>query len=383
MWTLERARSLANQPRTTPTDHDVRDLHRAMFAEVLPWAGQTRTKDVGPGMQLWFSWPQVPVQLRNFADDLSFFADSCSTPTQTSPPSPNIIADAHHRFQCMLYPLRRYERAHGARPGSSTSSGSRSGLSGLRSIPSPTDADESNYYDGLQAADARDPGPSRVVLPGPRDRRHRGIHEPRARGPAPSSLLEKGGARAQPMATFRNRTGEVIPSDPLAHQHVLPPGCPGRRALPLVPPHPRRSSPGGSCCWVCPSPRGPQRRSGQRAGRWGGRASGRHHPPDGQGTREGRRAPTPGAGDAAGRSPGGRGTEDGEEAAEQRERVGGLHQGSAVERRDHPGGEGACCPPDTTETRLASAEARCGAGLRSAGRAEASGVICGDAGEAA
>ena len=55
---------------TKPTDHDILDLHGAMFGDFIEWAGTTRRDDRGPGGRVAVSWPDVRIQLRNLTLDL-------------------------------------------------------------------------------------------------------------------------------------------------------------------------------------------------------------------------------------------------------------------------------------------------------------------------
>jgi hypothetical protein len=99
VWTFER-RSLLGPGggRPTPTDEDIRALHRAMFEGFLPWAGQFRRKDVGPGGVVNVPWPQVSIEMRKFSDDLRAWVDALSN-DPTLAEIAGIIADAHHRFE--------------------------------------------------------------------------------------------------------------------------------------------------------------------------------------------------------------------------------------------------------------------------------------------
>jgi fido (protein-threonine AMPylation protein) len=75
-----------------------------MFAGVLPWAGQLRSVDCGPGGKVPVSWWDVPVALRNFSEDLRVWVASLP-PDPTLENIASIIADAHHRFQ-WIHPFR-------------------------------------------------------------------------------------------------------------------------------------------------------------------------------------------------------------------------------------------------------------------------------------
>src|SRR5258708_2198180 len=67
-WTFERALAA---PGASPTDHDILDLHTAMFGELLTWAGQTRLDDRGPGGKVPVPWIQVRVALRSLTEDVA------------------------------------------------------------------------------------------------------------------------------------------------------------------------------------------------------------------------------------------------------------------------------------------------------------------------
>ena len=68
-WVLNRAQSVEHAG-TKPTDHDILDLHGAMFGDFIEWAGTTRRDDRGPGGRVAVSWPDVRIQLRNLTLDL-------------------------------------------------------------------------------------------------------------------------------------------------------------------------------------------------------------------------------------------------------------------------------------------------------------------------
>ncbi len=95
-WIFERAQDAA--ALSTYDDHDIRRLHRVMFGDLLPWAGEFRRDDRGPGGKVPVPWYQVPVAVREFTDNLRVWVASL-------PPDPaleqlaNLVADAHHKFQ--------------------------------------------------------------------------------------------------------------------------------------------------------------------------------------------------------------------------------------------------------------------------------------------
>jgi hypothetical protein len=95
-WVFQRAKS-APVPLAAPTDHDIRELHRTMFADLLPWAGVFRKGEYRLGV-VWVSWPEVPIEMRKFWGDLCAWIEAL-------PADPSlveiatVVADAHHRFQ--------------------------------------------------------------------------------------------------------------------------------------------------------------------------------------------------------------------------------------------------------------------------------------------
>jgi Fic family protein len=153
LWVLDR--SLSAPPRTTPTDHDVLDLHAVMFGDFLAWAGTTRLEDRGPGGKVPVPWHQVRIALRSLMDDLAAWVGALQEIDLAAIAA--IIADAHHRFQ-WIHPFHdtngrtgrvldhyllwvTFELHGGA----------------LETSPVieyfPTDAHEDEYYEGLREAD--------------------------------------------------------------------------------------------------------------------------------------------------------------------------------------------------------------------------------------
>ena len=152
-WTFARARTAR---ASTPTDDDVRDLHRAMFDGFLPWAGEFRRKDVGPGGILNVPWPEVPIWMRNFGDDLKAWVDALpADPSVTE--IGRVVADAHHRFE-FIHP---FEDTNG-RTGRVldlyllwVTFGLANTEMGASPIidPFPSEDEEEEYYSGLLEAD--------------------------------------------------------------------------------------------------------------------------------------------------------------------------------------------------------------------------------------
>ena len=82
-WVFDRAQS-GDHDGSTPTDHDILDLHRVMFSEFLDWAGTTRRDDRGPGGRVPVPWPDVRIQLRNLSLD-GYRESSLLRPSATLP----------------------------------------------------------------------------------------------------------------------------------------------------------------------------------------------------------------------------------------------------------------------------------------------------------
>jgi fido (protein-threonine AMPylation protein) len=157
-WVFDRAQS-DQHGGSKPTDHDILDLHRAMFGEFLDWAGTTRRDDRGPGGRVSVPWPDVRIQLKNLGLDLAaWIGDTAMMDTEAVA---NVIADAHHRFQ-WIHPF--------------TDTNGRTGRvldhyllwvtfglhsDSLETSPSieyfPTERHEDEYYEGLLEADLNRP----------------------------------------------------------------------------------------------------------------------------------------------------------------------------------------------------------------------------------
>ena len=95
-WVLDRAvedRSLLS----TPTDHDILDLHRAIFGDFLAWAGATRHEERGPGGNVPVPSHEVRGALRTLTLDLGAWVAALGVINTQAMAA--VIADAHHRFQ--------------------------------------------------------------------------------------------------------------------------------------------------------------------------------------------------------------------------------------------------------------------------------------------
>ena len=161
-WVFARSR-LARA--SVPRDHDVLDMHRAMFGDLFAWAGTTRVEDRGPGGRVPVPWHHVRVALRQFADDLRVWVRLAGRNPSLSEVA-NVVARAHHRFQW----IHRFYDTNG-----------RTGrvldhyllwvtfgmvgrtFSSTRAIEyAPTASVENDYYNGLEAADCHDDRPLHV-----------------------------------------------------------------------------------------------------------------------------------------------------------------------------------------------------------------------------
>lgn len=98
LWAFERARDPLAHGKS-PSDWDILDLHRAMFADLFDWAGKTRTEDRGPGGNVPVSWPDVRVALRSLADDLRAWVGALDGTDPSLAQVAEIVAEAHHRLQ--------------------------------------------------------------------------------------------------------------------------------------------------------------------------------------------------------------------------------------------------------------------------------------------
>lgn len=153
-WVFDRAQS-GEHAGTKPTDHDILDLHGAMFGDFLEWAGTTRRDDRGPGGRIAVSWPDVRIQLRNLTLDLAaWIGDSATMDTADVA---NVVADVHHRFQ-LIHPFKDTNGRTG-RVLDHYILWVTFGLhaDSLETSPSieyfPTESHEDEYYEGLLEAD--------------------------------------------------------------------------------------------------------------------------------------------------------------------------------------------------------------------------------------
>lgn len=157
-WVFAKAK--ASSQRETFTDWDVRDLHRAMFGELLSWAGHFRKVDVGPAGQLWFTWAEVPMAVRNFTDDLHAWVAALPTDPSLEQIA-GVVADAHHRFQ-RVHPFQDTNGRTGRVLdlwllwGTFSLLGASVAASPLIE-PFPDESEVDDYYAGLQEADGERP----------------------------------------------------------------------------------------------------------------------------------------------------------------------------------------------------------------------------------
>jgi fido (protein-threonine AMPylation protein) len=157
-WALDRART--HGTGRAPTDDDVFDLHRAMFDAVVSWAGQPRKREVGPGGVENVPWREVPIQMRKFSGDVEHWVKAVGSDPELAQVA-EVIADAHHRFE-WIHP---FEDSNG-RTGRVLDHyllWVTFGLVGENMASStfiehfPSEAHETEYYDGLAEADSRRP----------------------------------------------------------------------------------------------------------------------------------------------------------------------------------------------------------------------------------
>jgi hypothetical protein len=160
-WVFARAHDRKTRG-TVPRDHDILDLHRAMFADVFSWAGTTRVEDRGPGGSVPVPWQHVRVALRQFADDLRVWVRIIGRkPTLVEIAS--VIARTHFRFE-WIHPFYDTNGRTG-RVLDHYLLWVTFGLVGrfFGTAPTieyaPTTAIGAAYYDGLRAADGHDEKP--------------------------------------------------------------------------------------------------------------------------------------------------------------------------------------------------------------------------------
>ena len=90
----------------TPTDIDLLNLHRGMFATVFDWAGSPRTEARGPGGVVHVPAHEIRIELRKLADDLHTWVEATWSSGELDLGTIAAhIADAHHRFQ-WIHPFR-------------------------------------------------------------------------------------------------------------------------------------------------------------------------------------------------------------------------------------------------------------------------------------
>jgi fido (protein-threonine AMPylation protein) len=97
-WIFERA-AAAKLPYETPSDADVLELHRVMFAPIYEWAGKPRHEDRGPGGHVPVASRDVRIELAKLAGDLQTWVSEAAWTGGTIAMRAAVLADAHHRFQ--------------------------------------------------------------------------------------------------------------------------------------------------------------------------------------------------------------------------------------------------------------------------------------------
>jgi len=161
-WVFARSRRTR---ASVPRDHDVLDMHRAMFGDLFAWAGTTRVEDRGPGGRVPVPWQHVRVALRQFADDLHVWVRLTGRNPALAEVA-SVVARAHHRFQ-WIHPFHDTNGRTG-RVLDHYLLWVTYGMVG-HTFPStraieyaPTARVEDDYYNGLEAADRHDEGPLHV-----------------------------------------------------------------------------------------------------------------------------------------------------------------------------------------------------------------------------
>jgi fido (protein-threonine AMPylation protein) len=155
-WLLARAKDPVFAGKL-PTDVDILAMHKVMFEPLFDWAGQTRTKDVGPGLLVFVPWPDVRSQLLNLTLDAQHWFPSTTVSLGLIAA---FIAQLHHRFE-RLHPFVDTNGRTG-RVLDHYVLWVTFGLCGADLGHSPvieyfpTSEHEENYYRALRAADAGD-----------------------------------------------------------------------------------------------------------------------------------------------------------------------------------------------------------------------------------
>jgi tetratricopeptide (TPR) repeat protein len=149
------------------TDIAILELHDAMFAPLLDWAGRPRTKDVGPGGKVEVPFARVREELRKLGDDFDTWRAAIGE-DPTLEQIAGVVADAHHRFQ-WIHPFLDTNGRTGRVldlfvlwSSFGLASGSMETSPVIEYFP---DGDrEDGYYRGLLEADLHRPGNAKATL---------------------------------------------------------------------------------------------------------------------------------------------------------------------------------------------------------------------------
>lgn len=142
------------------SDFAILEMHAAMFAPLLDWAGRPRTEDVGPGGKVEVPFTRVREELRKLADDFAAWLNAAGQ-DPTLEDLANLLADTHHRFQ-WVHPFLDTNGRTGRVldhfilwSSFGLASGSLETSPVLVYFPDETQSDE--YYEGLVEADLQRP----------------------------------------------------------------------------------------------------------------------------------------------------------------------------------------------------------------------------------
>lgn len=101
VWAYEQV-SNPDRLNLFPTDLDVYELHKVMFADIFSWAGQVRLEDRGPAGICNVPWNQIRQELRIRFDNLAARAAGLDLENATDIELLNVAeltAQMHHDFQ--------------------------------------------------------------------------------------------------------------------------------------------------------------------------------------------------------------------------------------------------------------------------------------------